>query len=756
MGTKSHPLFWNLIDLHDPDYLHCYKRTGRDIEIEEPERFQKAVEMHVAAWEKHIGETAHPAAIDGIREDLQHRIETTFEINPELQNQLKKRIAPFYFQQWIVEAGWLSADSVPRHPNTDVADILSEIDHSSNVLAIGKMDQELDPLWCGAAFGRVNAKFQERLKSIGIETVELGPPYDGAPNTVRMAVSGLDDPHSIAYWAGTSTQEVVKWLNAAPWALSKLALGGYRSTAYPYWQMPAIAVAGNTIEDFCFYFALSRMRERVVWILPSITESVLSGSKDEPKIDNEFHFATALANLARGDSQHHAGLAMTSLSLSDEQLEDVRDRIEHIGFRENLDCRFESPGSLLPSEPLRYLEANNASRPRFVSVPEEGIISLFETPVPKNFNRVNPSKHRWISELSISQYHLPRHSSLGWWMMGSGVTTTKDVRVSSAGPSYFCPHNFIMSGDDVETSVIRPSIKVPQPLEIFEVIAQSASLTCAVSDKGFYADESCRKFGGLSHLTSFLRSHEGRAIGSAFLDKSPSLKGDHSKGFLLDDRRYLDYQALKAAIGDLELTTKTIDDLLRRGVLYRGFVLKCQYCKRTDWFAVGSITDSFTCPRCHSEQIYTSTHWMNGEHPSWFYQLDEIVYQGLSHDMDVPLLALDRLRREANDNLIAVSELRYFDGVNKKPFIESDLNCVVDGILTIGEAKKADRLAKTEKEELAIVTSYLDLANRLGARQLVFATTAEKWRAKTLENTLQILVPGSIRLRILTHAELCG
>jgi len=117
MGTKSHPLFWNLIDLHDPDYLHCYKRTGRDIEIEEPERFQKAVEMHVAAWEKHIGETAHPAAIDGIREDLQHRIETTFEINPELQNQLKKRIAPFYFQQWIVEAGWLSADSVPRHPS---------------------------------------------------------------------------------------------------------------------------------------------------------------------------------------------------------------------------------------------------------------------------------------------------------------------------------------------------------------------------------------------------------------------------------------------------------------------------------------------------------------------------------------------------------------------------------------------------------------------------------------------------------------
>jgi hypothetical protein len=37
--------------------------------------------------------------------------------------------------------------------------------------------------------------------------------------------------------------------------------------------------------------------------------------------------------------------------------------------------------------------------------------------------------------------------------------------------------------------------------------------------------------------------------------------------------------------------------------------------------------------------------------PSWYYKLDEIVYQMLSHDGDVPVLALDAMRSRSQDSL---------------------------------------------------------------------------------------------------------
>ena len=45
--------------------------------------------------------------------------------------------------------------------------------------------------------------------------------------------------------------------------------------------------------------------------------------------------------------------------------------------------------------------------------------------------------------------------------------------------------------------------------------------------------------------------------------------------------------------------------------------------------------------------------------PSVYYQLDELVYQGLENDMHIPTLALDTLRCSAQGSFLYVEELEY-------------------------------------------------------------------------------------------------
>src|SRR5208283_100638 len=222
----------------------------------------------------------------------------------------------------------------------------------------------------------------------------------------------------------------------------------------------------------------------------------------------------------------------------------------------------------------------------------------------------------------------------------------------------------------------------------------------------------------------------------------------------LAGRRYLDFDSLNAILANQDEAGQILDRLSLLGVLYRGFVLQCAYCRRSDWFPLGDLADVFTCKRCHRQQIFTQRHWRYPEQPHMYYQLDELVYQGLEHNMQVPLLALDRLRRESNDSFLYTPELSYCPKGTEEPLHEVDLNCIVDGQLTIGEAKKDDRLGKNDREEFSVISGYLDLGRKLGARQIVFATSSEQWHGSTIDKLRKAFDDQYLRLMILARAEL--
>lgn len=754
-GKSISPHFWRILERFDPDYLEAYRRTGRDVEIEEPAKFEEAYQRQIRGWEKQTGEKTDPHAASAIRDNLRHSGLTPFEISAELQQQLKERLAPFYFQQWIVEAGAIGADAPPHYPHTDVVDILPYAEHPQSVLRVGDK-APFAPLWWAAAFGRVNAELQASLAKISVEVSVRGGTPDDANLLIRLAVKGYEEIEAAAFLTNTSVNAIHQVLQSAPFRLSMVGLGYYRSTRHRDWTEPAIAVAGARIEDFALYYALSRMRTRVTWIPPSVTVDALAGPLTNRGIDAAWHFANDLASLARGNSQRNPGMKIVSATLPDADLEQVRTRISEAAVSHIEQCQTGTPSEVIPVHPVRYYERNNASLLRSITVPDDGTIPLFETPVPNSFETVNPSKHRWLTELSISKYHLPRHHALGERLMGASYFTSNDVRVSSSGPTYFCPSFFVAGGASAESSVPRPSIRVPETLEIFSDVAHPSRLSCAISDKGFYAESACRKFGGLGPLAQFLRAENGRSFAAAFLDKTKPEEDEHLKGVLLGGRRYLDLDSMAAAVGGESEAAQILDRLASASVLYRGFVLQCQYCRRVDWLPLGELTDAFTCKRCHREQVFIHKHWRYPSQPRLYYQLDELVYLGLEHNMQVPLLALDALQRASQDSFLFVHELAYSETEVDTPPREVDLNCIADGLLTIGEAKKDDRLGKNDKEESAAISKYLDLARRLAAHQIVFATASEQWHPTTTERLVKAFQDERFGLILLTRKDLYG
>jgi hypothetical protein len=755
-GKSIDPLFWSILERFDPDYLETYQRAGADLELEEPARFEEIYKRHITAWERQIGRETDKQAADTIRDNLRGNGLTSFEISAELQEELKERLAPFYFEQWIVEAGAIGALSTPRHPHTDVVDILPHVKHPDRVFKADPASA-FPALWWASSFGRVNDRLEAELAKKSIETFEFGKTADEIHVLIRLAVKGYDDIGSAAFFANTSVEKIHELFQSRPERLAMAGLGYYRSVRNQDWAESAVAVAGTGVEDFALYYALSRMRGRVVWIPPCITYDALAAVASKPVVDERFHFANDLASLARGNSQRYAGLRVISATLSDPQLAQVMARLSERAVGSIEQCQVGSPMQMIPVHPIRHYEANNASVLRSITVPDDGVISLFETPLPKNFETVDPSSHRWLTELSIRSYHLPRHYVLGEGLMGAPYFTSKDVRVSSEGPTYFCPSNFVSGGATAEASVPRPSIRVPEPLEIFKTIAKAGGLACEVSDKGFYTDSACEKFGGLASVSEFLRSKGGQVFASAFLDKSKPEQDEHLKGALLGGRRYFDLDSLSAALGCETEAAAMLDRLSIAAVLYRGFILQCQYCRRADWFSLGEIGDAFICKRCHRSQVFIQKHWRHPRQPHLFYQLDELICLGLEHNMQVPVLALDRLRRSSLDSFQHVPELKYTGNSNdEKTSCEVDLNCVADGLLTIGEAKKDDRLGKNDPQESEVISKYLELGRKLAARQIVFATASDKWHSTTVERIRNAFADRHFRLILLVRGDLYG
>jgi len=406
-GKIIAPMFHSLLRAFDPDYIYAYQKTGRDDQLADPEGFRSVAKDSIARLiQSHVDDNNASIVKEIERELLEKRYE--FEIDKDLKARLARKLVPFNSQGNI--AGIIRAEDVPPHQLTAVVDLIFPGILTEEIIIARNSTNELPYLWYASVVGIASPKYLKQLELRNTKPKEIDFQGNDVQKLVRFVVSkGNAD---LAPWWNTSKENVLSFRNRLPFSVAMMNLSYYALHTYQESTEPVVAVAGNRLEDFCLYFNLSSMRNRVVWVLPSITDKALAGRLNYDL--HETHFAAALEELSRGDNQHEEGLLFTSSSLTENQLNLVRSTLSKSLSASTLEVPSRVAIAIEPliKSPLRVYETGNLERDQTKIVVDEELPGYFETPKPKGVASAIPSKLRWITELKFSKYHLPQHPAV--------------------------------------------------------------------------------------------------------------------------------------------------------------------------------------------------------------------------------------------------------------------------------------------------------------------------------------------------------
>ena len=202
-------------------------------------------------------------------------------------------------------------------------------------------------------------------------------------------------------------------------------------------------------------------------------------------------------------------------------------------------------------------------------------------------------------------------------------------------------------------------------------------------------------------------------------------------GVYLDaiSRRFLTL-ADAAALADVavEQARTIVDQLLDRHVLDRGLVLACERCAYAAFYPLAELSRNFTCGRCGRSAAIRQERWKKPvDEPYWYYSLDEVAFQALSHDGWDVVEVLTQLSHHTR-SFLWTPQMDFWQGDDLLG--EIDIIAIADGRLIVGEAKSGDRLEHGAGAERKAVARLVQLAEHLTADTLVLASRTT-WSQRT-------------------------
>jgi hypothetical protein len=708
-GRAIDDVFWTQLSFFDPDVIIRYQKTHEDLKRSDAAAFERIFADHLEQTK------AYEYISDGTDATLRRNFERSplgrFSISDHLSKLLLNRLSPFHYEGELRIPAFACGDS-PSHPLTSVEDVLGAVEAPNVMYDMNNnlpVDREAPPLlWLAAESGLASPAYQARLQEKGVTPVFKYMNTESDSDIIRWGIQP-------SYSLGASS----------PFSFSELALGTVRTTASPRFRIPSIIVVGDTIRDFCLYYALSRLHSRAIW-LPAWFFQVGEGY---PR-----RLMTAVMNLQeRAEREHCEQMAVVSLSMPFPQLHEIVATLRKYTSQSSFVVENGAATDFIETlveHPCRLYVKKNIERFSTHQLVDDTLPGSLESPLPSSFLHVNPYNHRWLVEVTFMGNMTPRHPALGAKLAYAPNLDT--VRAGRDGVTYECPGPVVTSSD-MELQILRPTITIPGPEKIFRIVLADCGYECAVSDKGRYESETIKKFGGIEQVGWALRHNKLSVLLREFLNADGPKKGVYDAGVYLDKRRYLNFDCMIKLLGDQSLARATVDDYIARQILYRGFVLKCIRCSAIGWFSVAEITENFTCRRCGINQQYTQASWKTPNEPAWFYKLDEMVYQMLQHRGDTTLLTLNALRAKAKTSFHFAPELAIRPLGTAKSSIEVDIPCIKDGEMYIGEAKSVDTLAAENFTAGEVAARYRDLAEKMNASGVIFSTSAAGWNETTKE-----------------------
>jgi hypothetical protein len=672
-------IFWRILDLFDPDLLALHTLTYGDLR-------EVAPEQHAAQREHYDRSLREQGFDDAQREDALRRLEDEAAVGVNVSDRLAAlmidRVAPLHHERQV-HVTVIDGRSAPGAPFTDVA----QLHELPPRISWPTAEDPLLRLLLTHTYGRVLPSLRDRL------TIELEEQQ--VPSDAQVALMAwprrLDTP--------------------PPTQLSALRLSRRISIT----EGGPVVVVGDEPRDFLLFHGLARLRPSVHWLPAS-------------KLDSDV-FTRALHHAVTFDSSfelrdNRVGIATATNEEAATELARRWQEMDH-GRR----AREAAVIDWEDAFPQRATALADGSSERRVSlVVHEGETAELPAVYPVSVSTDDPLALNWMIDVEVRGWTPARHRNVGAAVLGGAWMSTHDARTSLIGPSYQAHAGFVMAGAALEATVARATLR---PLDLINQLraAVSEDWEIALSDKGAYALESARTFGGMDGLVAALRDPATRRVLDAFAREREDL------GLLLKDtrRRYLSFEDITAIAGDDGAAL--LASLTQREALLRGHVLKCENCRATSFYSLDEH-QRFTCVRCRRNQRASRFSWLGDPEPKFRYALAEVVYQFIRHNGHVPLLAVyEQFATERRNNRRSLDVA--FEVSIRPPgsdFQEHDIVASWGAELWIGEATIEATLENSSAAEQERLSQLREVAAQLSARGVLLVTTSERFTNRTRGN----------------------
>jgi hypothetical protein len=737
-GNSITPLFWSVLDAYDPDYIYPYCKTLIDWKIAKPAKYDQWLDDQVQTFsQKYPDSDAAANRIAFAGQASQIRL-NSFGISPDLEQDLKQRLVPFHFQGNVIQ-GSVAADAEPQYPLTSLATVLANSDHPGQVTTLIPPADILLTLATAAIAGL----FRDNI----LEKLGLARPLAIVDSDCLSVLPSLVLDQRISTDGST----------ALPFEFSMWGLGYYQKTYVSELMAPIFVVAGSSLEDFCLFYDLSRLRGQTAWVPKEFLVGIPTDGQwahfERPTTSFLSKVMGNISSQIRRRGQY-AKLVLVNGSGQPESLPEVAAALSNLVYfeREEFVKAFSIPNDVsdFVRSPRIVLERENfrSTAEPFVDGRSAG---QFQTPLPRNFRYVNPRDHRWITEIAIDKCKTPRLEGLGERSIEVKNYSSNEIRTGKDGVAFLCPNNAYFGGE-VESVLVRPKLAILDAHQLFGVLFEARGYFLTLCDKGGFTKETIAKMASLPELAETLRNPSTNSVLEKFLDLSQNKPEVFDEGVRIGDRRYLDFRAVEKLMGGREKAASVIDSMTNRGFFYRGFIFKCERCRNADWYDIEDVAQSFECQRCKHTQIYQKIHWRYPDEPQWYFKLEEVMFQALRSGCATTILALNALEKRAKDTFDFIPEFEIRRSPNdEKPLMEIDFACNLDGAVLLGEAKKEGRLGHNAAEEEKKLENDKVAATAIRASQVVFATNAEQWAEQTEARARRAFASTSI-----TPVFLCG
>lgn len=741
-GKTIDEKFWKILEKYSPDYLFSYYYSFKGLSLADPKKYSRGIKNRQAQLKKGFPDMSEDSIKEHIDREAEMSIYHKFNFSKELEQELKQRLSPFYFQDHVVKER-VSWDGKVSFPLTPVNKIISRT-NIKNVFSIDLSKRYKDinvKLLVYSIAGFATSEYLKELEKSGVKVSYMPDNYplksildDGIKGGVDLKSQKLERELSEILKNKTKTGWVPEsdYLNQTPFSLSMSKLGRYHKLdEHRDWEEPVVLIIGDKVEDFCYYYSLSKAHGDFFWIPRSILnkfEKALAKASKTKKLLTEIEaIPVSIINSLYGKigyGHDNKKILLSSISLDDKEISRLREILIKACISADLSKSLEvAKGEDFTKCMLSVIEQDNFTNQQTLTFVDGKSVGRIETPKPKNFKYIDPKEHHWITEVTIDGYKLPQLHFLGHKTVP--LSEAHDVRISKDGVSYFCP-NIGYFGGEIDSVLIRPQMQLVESIDIFrEYYREAGYKKATISDKGQLSKRIIDKFGSLDRIGHFIASEGNRKLIKKFIESKPvSDKVTTEEVVLLKERNYLNFKSISLAVGGENEAVELIDELVRKNILHRGFIFQCEACLKSDWYSISNTTTTFICSRCGNEQVYESSHWKSPSEPSWYYKIDEVVREGFKQNMAVPLMTLFQLKRESKESFLFSFEIELWkdDTSKEKADLEIDINCIVDGKIVIGESK----IEKIESKEILKYSTFAKTLKRYPDR-VVFSTFSESW-----------------------------